>query len=106
MIKRFSLAVTLSLFVAASIDKVAFSVPLSTSSQPPRWRRDSNTDLPVCYLQTADGRILNLQTLCGKTPFTSSSPSSTTANSSQPSGFAGVPSFRRGSGSGYASDVR
>lgn len=36
----------------------------SVGSQQPVVPNDSDPDQPVCYMQTADGRVLNLASLC------------------------------------------
>lgn len=91
MFRYSSVAITLSIVLAPLMTEVAFSRPLSPSSQYPEVQ--SEIDLPICYI-TANGRTLNLQKLCGKV-----SPINNNLSSRIPKG-----KFRRGSGSGYASD--
>lgn len=88
---RYSVVVTLFIVLAPLTTKVAFSRPLSSSSQYPEVQ--SEIDLPICYI-TADSRTINLQKLCGKV-----TPIDNNVSSRIPKG-----KFRRGSGSGYASD--
>lgn len=110
MLKWFCSAAALSLVMTAIIPKAAFSRPTSSDYQYPEVPK-SDVDIPVCYIQTSEGRTLNLQKLCNETsPGTnSSSPgnnSSSFGSNSSSQGFPGVPSFRRGSGNSYASDTR
>lgn len=93
MLRCFCLAAALSVALTPLLTKVAFSRPLSPRSQYPEVQ-NSRVDLPICYIQTADGRTVDLQRLCGKT-----SPLSNTLSRGV-SRF----KFRQGSGSGYASD--
>ena len=95
MLKYFCLDATVSVALTGLITDIAFSRPLPASSQFPEVQ-NSNIDVPLCYIQTPDGRTLDLGKLCGrnsaasgsKTPYSQISPSQ----------------FRRGSVSGYASD--
>lgn len=93
MLRWFCSAAALSFALTSIMTKVAFSRPLSPVSQYPKLQ-NSDVDVPVCYMRTADGRTLDLQRLCGKT-----SPASNNA-----SNRISRPRFRRGSGSGYALD--
>lgn len=47
------------------IPEMAFSRPLTTASKY-SIVSNSDTDEPVCYMQTVDGRTVNLSSLCGK----------------------------------------
>jgi hypothetical protein len=47
------------------IPETAFSCPLTTASKYPVVS-NLDTDEPVCYMQTVDGRTVNLSSLCGK----------------------------------------
>jgi len=105
MLKYFNLPTALFFVLTPLMAKTTFSLPVPTGAQNPKVQ-NPEINLPVCYLQTADGRILNLQRLCGQASPTITNPSSTTAPSSRISPSATVPIFRRGSGSGYASDTR
>lgn len=91
MLRCSSVVVTLFIVLTPLISEVAFSRPLSPSSQYPEVQSES--DLPICYI-TADGRTLNLQKLCGEV-----SPINNNLSSRIPK-----EKFRRVSGSGYASD--
>ncbi|MFE1745999.1 hypothetical protein [Coleofasciculus sp. H7-2] len=46
---------------------MAFSLPLQADSPYPVVPA-SNIDIPVCYLQTEDGRMVDLGKLCIQTP--------------------------------------
>ena len=88
-------AATLSAVLTLLTARVAFSNPTVTVPQFPQ-SQNFNADVPLCYMQTADGRIVDLQNLCSKT-----SPASPISNVGSI-----VPSFRLNSGGGYASDSR
>ena len=92
MLRCSSVVVTLFIVLTPLTTEIAFSRPIFPSSQYPEVQSEIN--LPICYIQTADGRTLNLQKLCGKV-----SPINNNLSSRIPKG-----KFRRGSGSGYASD--
>lgn len=96
MLQLLCLAAILSVAFTPIVTKVAFSRPISASSQYPEVPKFNNVDLPLCYIQTSDGKILDLQKLCGNSP-------TNTINKS-PSSRVPKAKFRRGSGSGYASD--
>jgi hypothetical protein len=67
MLKSFHLT---TVFWAASIlfiTETALTHPLTVGSKFPVVTR-SDTDKPVCYMQTLNGRTLNLSSLCGKKP--------------------------------------
>lgn len=95
MLRLFYLG-AVSIALNPTTTKIAFSRPISASSQYPEVQNFNNIDVPLCYIQTTDGRTLDLHKLCGISPIN-------TINKSQ---FSRVPKakFRRGSGSGYASD--
>lgn len=95
MLRLLCLATTLAVVITPIVTKVAFSRPISASSQYPEVPFN-NVDVPLCYIQTTDGKILDLQKLCGNSP-------TNTINKS-PSSRVPKAKFRRGSGSGYASD--
>ncbi|MEW5857142.1 MAG: FxLYD domain-containing protein [Cyanobacteriota bacterium] len=59
-----ALATASILFVAPS----AFSRPLMIASDKYPIMPSSDTDKPVCYMQTPDGRTMNLSRLCEKKP--------------------------------------
>ncbi len=109
MLRYLGSAATVSVALAPLMAQIAFSRPLSPISQYPEVQ-NSNINVPLCYIQTTDGRTLNLQSLCSKNspinnpannPINNNSPNPTNNNSSEP---ALEGKFRRGSGSGYASD--
>lgn len=57
---------TLSFALTSLGTRVAFSHPLSPSSQSPKLQ-NAPVDVPFCYMQTIDGRTLDLQKLCSQT---------------------------------------
>lgn len=97
VLRSLCLATTLSVAITPLITEVGFSRPVFPASQYPQVP-NNNLNVPVCYIQTTDGRTLDLQKLCGNS-------SVKTINNSLSSR---IPKgkFRRGSGSGYASDNR
>ncbi|MBV8886700.1 MAG: hypothetical protein JO235_22275 [Chroococcidiopsidaceae cyanobacterium CP_BM_RX_35] len=95
MLRCFYGSATLSVILTLLAARVAFSSPTATVPQSPQLQ-NSSVDVPLCYMQTADGRIMDLQNLCRQT-----SPASPISNASST-----VPSFRLDSRSGYASDSR
>jgi len=106
MLRWFRLAATLFVALTPTITETAFSTPLPAASQYPEVQ-NSNFDVPLCYIQIADGRTLDLQKLCGKTSPASNSPSNRISPASNSlSSRTSVPIFRRGSGNAYASDSR
>ena len=64
----------LSVVVTPLTTKVALGSPVSLDFQYPQVQ--SFDDAPVCFMQTSDGRILNLQALCGKQSASTSPPES------------------------------
>jgi len=97
MLKCFFLPTTLSVILIPFMAEVAFSRPVFSDSQHPKVH-NSEVDLPLCYIQTADGRTLNLQKLCNK-----NSPVPIKASQSR---RIAKQIFRRGSGNAYASDSK
>lgn len=104
MLRLLCLAATLSVVVTPIVTKVAFSRPISASSQYPEVPKFNNVDVPLCYIQTTDGKILNLQKLCGNSPTNTINKSPSNTFNKSPSSRVPKAKFRRGSGSGYASD--
>ncbi len=96
MLRLLCVATTLAVAVIPVVTKIAFSRPISANSQYPEVPKSNNADLPLCYIQTSDGKILDLQKLCGNPP--------TNTFNKSPSSRVPKAKFRRGSGSGYASD--
>lgn len=96
MLRLLCLAATLSIAVTSIVTKLAVSRPISPNLQYPEVPKVNNIDVPLCYIETTDGKILDLQKLCGNSP-------TNTINKS-PSSRVPKAKFRRGSGSGYASD--
>jgi hypothetical protein len=84
MLKAFCLTVVLSTALMPFLAEMALGSPLPKSSinsgvpsaestsmrsqpigsQQPVVPNDSDPDQPVCYMHTADGRVLNLASLC------------------------------------------
>ena len=85
-----NLAVPLALTTYSS---ATFSAPLTQHSRYPK-AQSSQIDLPLCYMQMADGTTLDLQKLCGKNSPPKTNLGSRVAKSQ----------FRRGTGNAYASD--
>lgn len=84
MYKCFQWATALSIFVNFLIIESAFSEQLSTSSSYPVIQNFKTTP-PLCYMETADGKIIELQNLCTK---------NSAAKAMTNSNFSGSP-FRR-----------
>ena len=96
MLKKYLHCATAFALVLTSLGtKVALGSSMPISSQSSQVQ--SNFDEPLCYMQTADGRVVDLQSLCEKTSPASTSNTPVSSES---------PRFRLSSGSGYASDSR
>lgn len=68
MLRYFRLTTALlSISLISLLPEVAFSRPLLMGNPYPVVP-NSNSDVLVCYLQTEDGKILDLRELCDKTP--------------------------------------
>lgn len=90
------------------ITEAAFSSLVTSDYQYPEVPK-SKVDVPICYIQTVDGRILNLQKLCNEVP-----PGNNNAFPDNGNSFSGensssqdspeTPRRRFGTGAGYASD--
>jgi hypothetical protein len=65
LVKISPLALTLLTSMNLLFQGVTFSVSLPISSGYPEAPR-GDVNLPVCYMQTQDGRVLNLENICGK----------------------------------------
>ncbi len=65
MLKFFHLTAIVSSVLILSIAETAFSSSITAGSQYPGGS-NSDRDNLLCYMQTEDGRILNLNNLCGK----------------------------------------
>ena len=63
MLKLFRLTAVLSAVLMPLIAETAFDRPIALGSQYPVVP-SSDMGKPVCYMQTADGRVLNLNSLC------------------------------------------
>jgi hypothetical protein len=126
MLNRFYQATFLSLVLAVSTDRVVFSLPLLPSppypvgqgsiGQPSQVQNVDGVNAPYCYMQTSDGRNLNLEKLCGTDSNSNGVPSigqSSTSNQTPSSGQSSMPPqsarpaspLRLGSGWGYAADA-
>ena len=97
MIKCFLLPTALSIVLIPFMTEVTFSHPAFPNSQHPKIQ-NFEVDLPLCYIQTADGRTFNLQKLCNK-----NSPVPVKASQSR---RILKQIFRRGMGNAYASDSK
>lgn len=79
VIQKFFLSAFFSLAMTVLIAKASDSRPVPQGMQfPPEniqrpAQAKANADLPVCYLQTEDGRTLDLSSLCQTTPVISAS---------------------------------
>ena len=73
MFKCFRLTATVSTALISLFPGMAFSLPLQADSPYPVVPA-SNIDIPVCYLQTEDGRTVDLGKLCIQAPETSQAP--------------------------------
>lgn len=80
MLKYFSWATALSVTLNLLTIKIAFSRPVPTRLLAPQVPQ-ADTEQLSCYMQTADGRILDLRRLCSKTAPNSESTGSTVAAS-------------------------
>lgn len=63
MQKCFCWAAALSIVLTPLMTQVAFSEPRSAGSQYPEVQ-NFNVVPPLCYMETADGRVLDLQKVC------------------------------------------
>ena len=97
MLRFLYFAATLSVAITPLITEVAFSYPVFPASQYPEVQNFNNVNVPLCYIQTTDGRTLDLDKLCSKN-------SSINRINKNPSSRVPKAKFRRGSGSGYAAD--
>lgn len=93
MLRCFYSSAILSIALPLVAARVALSSPTATVPQPSQVQNLS-VDVPLCYMQTADGKIVDLQNLCHQ---------ASQARTSSPVSVA-APSFRLDSRSGYASD--
>lgn len=70
MVKSFWLTASLSVALTASIAEAAFSVPIPQENQSSGVVESkvakSEANVPLCYMKTADGRILDLSSFCDK----------------------------------------
>ncbi|MBD1894929.1 hypothetical protein [Coleofasciculus sp. FACHB-129] len=73
MFRYFRLTATVSNALISLFPGIAFSLPLQADSPYPVVP-DSNIDIPVCYLQTEDGRTVDLGKLCIQAPENSQAP--------------------------------
>lgn len=66
MLKRlFCLTATMSVALVPFLSESTFARPLSINSQYPEVP-SPKTNSSICYMETKDGRILNLDILCAK----------------------------------------
>ncbi|MBD1889432.1 hypothetical protein [Coleofasciculus sp. FACHB-SPT9] len=73
MFRYFRLTATVSTALISLFPGIAFSLPLQADSPYPVVPA-SNIDIPVCYLQTEDGRTVDLGKLCIQAPENSQAP--------------------------------
>ncbi|MEP0795286.1 hypothetical protein NDI44_12245 [Trichocoleus sp. DQ-A3] len=73
MFRCFHLTATVSTALISLFPGIAFSLPLQADSPYPVVPA-SNIDIPVCYLQTEDGRTVDLGKLCIQAPENSQAP--------------------------------
>lgn len=67
MFKSLRLIASLSVALTALIDEAAFSIPPNKETQSVEVKQ-SGTDVPLCFMQTADGNVLDLTSLCKEQP--------------------------------------
>jgi hypothetical protein len=67
MLKFFHLTAVLCAASILFIAETALTHPVTVGSKFPA-ETNSDTDKPVCYMQTPNGTTLNLSSLCGKRP--------------------------------------
>lgn len=84
MLRCFYFTAMLSTVLISLLPEIALTSPLLIGNQYP-VAPNSNRDIPVCYLKTEDGRILDLGKLCKKTPQDSNNSSSTQDSNSSSS---------------------
>lgn len=107
MLKWLCVAAVGPFILTPIMTKAAFSTIITLDYQYPEVPK-SKVDVPVCYIQMSDGRVLNLQKLCSEAapgnnnafPENNSFPG--TNSSSQ--NFPEAPRRRFGTGASYASD--
>ncbi|MBV8882739.1 MAG: hypothetical protein JO235_01880 [Chroococcidiopsidaceae cyanobacterium CP_BM_RX_35] len=73
MLKCLSLATAISVTAIPLITEVTFSQSVPPEFPSLKVPNPANVDEPLCYMQTANDRTLDLQRLCGKTSPASSS---------------------------------
>ena len=127
MPNRFYQAALLSIVLTVLTDQAVFSLPPLPSpaypvaqgsiGQPSQVQNVDGVNAPYCYMQTTDGRNLNLEKLCGTDSNSNQVPSngqSSTSNEAPSSGQSSMPRsqnsrtsspLRLGSGWGYAADA-
>lgn len=72
MLKLFSVTATLSTILVPLLPNVVLSFPVAVDSPYPEVS-GSNMDSLICYVQTEDGRTIDLNNLCRKTSENNSS---------------------------------
>lgn len=71
MFKSLRLIASLSVALTVLIAEAAFSIPPNKETQSVEVRQEakqSGTDVPLCFMQTADGNVLDLTNLCKEQP--------------------------------------
>jgi hypothetical protein len=71
VLKSFCPTASLTIAFTTFIAEATFSLPLPQETQSPEVAK-SEIDIPICYMQTADGRSLDLSSLCEEQPGNSS----------------------------------
>jgi len=82
MLKVFPLTTALSAILVAFAPNVGWSLPFSIENPYPEVSGAAK-DLPVCYVQTQDGKTLDLDRVCRQASNEGSKNSSNLINSSQ-----------------------
>lgn len=67
----------LSIFLLSLLSNISLSAPLLANNITP----ESELDVPLCYMQTPDGKTVNLVNLCGQSDSNSTTPKVCNANS-------------------------
>lgn len=88
MFKSLRLIASLSVALTALIAEAAFSIPPNQENQSVEASQEvkqSGVEVPLCFMQTADGKVLDLTSLCKEQPganLSASSPAPSPYNTS------------------------
>ena len=77
MLNNFGLTTAIATILTLTIADAALSQTTPPNSPFPQATKPSQPEQPLCYIQTADGKIVDLQSLCGQ-----SAPVNTNSNDS------------------------